>query len=277
MKRDNRRELKQSQAIKDQPHSEPNKGSTKKDACDVSGNIHVRGEIETHVPDDVKKKREAAEEKKEARDKFRLCVEITGLIIVIIYAGLTCWQAWETHNAVIAAQIANTNAGKALSEAHNQFVQQERPYIWITRPNFNPLRPGKLSGSVSLRNFGKSPALNIKTIVRDMFYGPDAMKHVEAMFDFYRKVHLIYQEVPTLPIPPENAQDPESYATIFPESVRIMSPEDISWIKTHDEGAIMAGVIEYSDMEGNTYRSEYCTVRKMDGRAEPCTSHNEIH
>src|SRR6185437_3192677 len=91
---------------------------------DVSGSIHVRGEIETHIPADVIKKHDAEEKKKEARDKFRLSVEIAGLISVIVYAVLTGFLVYFANGQLKESR-------KVTQDADAHFRMGQRAWVGV--------------------------------------------------------------------------------------------------------------------------------------------------
>jgi hypothetical protein len=89
------------------PHPQPNQNRTRDNKTEISGDIFVRGEIETHLPPSEVQKLATAEEKHDTRENKRYLVELITLLVVIIYGALTGWQAWETRQAVKAASEAN--------------------------------------------------------------------------------------------------------------------------------------------------------------------------
>ena len=100
-------------------------------------------------PPDLAKKNDAADKKKEARDKLRLRVEVSGLIIVIIYAGLTAWQACSTQRIVILTR--------------DQYHVDQRAWVGVTEIATPPeLHEGTdLNSTAYLANTGKTPAFHV--------------------------------------------------------------------------------------------------------------------
>jgi hypothetical protein len=187
--------------------------------------------------------------------------------------------------------ISNNTNNKALKTAQeglrisqDQFIKDQRPYIWITRPSFDPVQlNAKLTGKVTFRNFGKSPALNIHNDISNIYFGPDAAKSVDNILDGWKTFKIVHNGHPSITLPPENPNDPESYlpvvvaAWVSGKGFVPITDKDSQWVKEHDGGAIMAGNIQYTDMAGNSYYTEYCVVRLIDGTNTPCFTHNEIH
>jgi hypothetical protein len=127
----------------------------------VTGDIHVRGEIETKIPPNLAKKRDTAEEKKETREKRRFVVEVLTLIFVIIYAGITFFQ-WRdlrrnfeineralmkatvqippAFTDPLTAAIRFTNVGKSVAErAYSEVLFEVIPRD--ERPDFGKGKP----------------------------------------------------------------------------------------------------------------------------------------
>jgi hypothetical protein len=115
----------------------------------VSGDIHVRGEVEVKVPIEVSKKKDAADKKKESRDNLRLVVEICGLAVVIIYAGLTGYQACQTHSLVSTAQNTYDAANRAYIGPNGGTI--------TTILNETDKRPIGMEFKTQVKNFGTAP------------------------------------------------------------------------------------------------------------------------
>ena len=164
MKREDRRKalLEQAQAKSGEAHSDPHHAIAKHDKCDVSGSIHVRGEIETHIPPDLARRRDTAEEKKEAREHRREVIEVLTVIFVILYAGLTAWMARSTAGQLDQARAATKSALEAATTAQNEFVVSERPWVAVTYDPAEPIQITKHGAYtmvwVSATNVGHSVA-----------------------------------------------------------------------------------------------------------------------
>ena len=132
-----------------QPHPEPHKAGAQHNKCDVTGSIQIRGAVEATIPADLVKKRDAAEEEKEARDKFRLKVEIAGLIFVIIYAFLAGVGDWITYTVATTSQ--------------RQLEMDQRPWVGLmgaAHVNVTYSASSPITTSIEIQNTGKTPALN---------------------------------------------------------------------------------------------------------------------
>jgi hypothetical protein len=130
------------------PHPDLHQGGAQHNKCDIPGSIDVRGVIETKLPPNLQKERDAAEEKKEVRDKRRFVIEGLTLIFAIIYAVLTGWYAFTNYYQ--------------WSDLRHNFAVEERSWIKVEFPKrtddttFNPF-DGTVK--VDLRNLGKSVIL----------------------------------------------------------------------------------------------------------------------
>src|SRR5262249_16396992 len=106
---------KRSKKNPDTRHTNPDQHGADQYKRHVDGNIVIRGEIESRLPPDLQKKKDSSEGESNTRDKNRFTVEILTLFAVIIYAGLTFWQACLTR------KIAKT--------AQDQLISSERAYV----------------------------------------------------------------------------------------------------------------------------------------------------
>jgi hypothetical protein len=130
------------------PHSDPNEDRVGKNECDVRGSIHVRGEIETRIPAEVVKKRDADEKKKEARDSKRFRVEWIGLIVLSLYTLITGLQAWNTQRQLVYTR--------------RQLIYSQRPWVGLGDSAVLLKNVGDpVETHVSWKNFGNSPAFDL--------------------------------------------------------------------------------------------------------------------
>ena len=116
-----------------QHHTDPHINSGQHDKCDITGSIHVAREIETKLPPDLEKKRNAAEEKKEARDKKRFVVEWVTLVFVIVYAGSnTKLCNYRLVRSYCYAARASTPDPRAAGSLANVVLATAQP--WLVPP-----------------------------------------------------------------------------------------------------------------------------------------------
>jgi hypothetical protein len=160
---------------KEKPHSNPNHEGPGKQERHIDGSIHVRGTIEADLPPDVRKKQDAANEKQDAREAKRYVVEIVTLIAVIVYAGLTAWQAFLTRQLVITANktfelsnrpylgVNGIRIEHVARDASGQIMRSPTPQPWTVDMGID----------VDVKNFGTVPATNVKSTWAELFAGVD--------------------------------------------------------------------------------------------------------
>jgi hypothetical protein len=249
----------------EQSHPQPNQAGTQHNMCDVTGSIQVRGEIETKIPPDLAKKRDAAEEQKETRDKKRYILEVIGVIAVIMYAGITIYQAYLTRT---------------------QFTKEERPFVLVSEIRKIQFSVGKaVITDIKFSNSGKSPALHMATIGPGILVGPGAMQQVDATFANLPDTPPEERTEVGATIAPGNGSciaKPEDDAvldcvisTIHSREI-IQSDDDLKWITTHDEAVVIMGRTFYRDLTGKLYKTDFCFFRFATGALAFCPNHNDV-
>jgi hypothetical protein len=142
-----------------------------KEMSNISGNVHVTGEIETHIPPKLAKEREAAEVKKDSRDSKRLILEYATVGLIAIYAFVTILMYCANKKAADAAKSAANTASDTLKFQ----VASERPWIGPTKagPTYSLSDPAKKTNGfkIELLNAGRSPATNVAINLK-WFIGP---------------------------------------------------------------------------------------------------------
>ncbi len=128
---------------------------------DIPQNVAVSRDIGTKVPP-TPEKHDTPDEKREARDKIRLAVEIIGLIFVIIYAGLTALMYGANKKSADAAS-------RAASVAEQTLRQDQRGWVAVTAINSQnpPEINKKFTYAVHLIDTGRTPARNVIVHVGD--------------------------------------------------------------------------------------------------------------
>jgi hypothetical protein len=118
----------------------------------VSGDGYVRGEIETKISPEVAKKRDATEKESRTKDSIRLVLEILGVALVAIYAGLTLWLARSSQKSADAATTASNSAVAS-------YETTVRPYLSMAgiTAKVDP-KPVNLTFNAILKNYGTIPA-----------------------------------------------------------------------------------------------------------------------
>lgn len=230
------------------PHPQPDNTGAQHNKRDVTGSIQVRGEIETHIPADLVEKRAAAEEKNDARDKFRLRIEVTGLIFVIIYAGLTALIAFESYKAATSSELA----AKISSD---QLVLFERPWIAPDLGKEPPIfigdgKKAHVTWLLWFKNFGTSPALNVRWRVRH--------KVVETTTVNYQAWQ---NELDSLPI----SADQPAYSVMTGQRIPddgdfgfVYDPQFKSENVTGHRMLVIEGKITFSDSLNSSHLTTFC-------------------
>lgn len=137
----------------------PNKPSADNHKREVSGGIFVRGEIEIHQPPGFEKKKNATDERFEIRDKKRFLIEKLTLATVLIYGGLTGWQAYEARTTAIAALEANRQT-KEIERT------EDAPYVDVLKVSTQAVPDGSELLQFNLKNYGKTPAQDVRAFTR---------------------------------------------------------------------------------------------------------------
>ena len=130
----------------------------------ISGNIHVTGDIETHVPPKIAQQREAAEVKKESRDFVRFVVECATVVLIAIYAGLTLWQGCLTRELVVLGQKtydASQRPYIGLNTIEIDYVNSKDPDRTHSS-KFPTDQSDGLAFTIKIKNFGPVPGTNYK-------------------------------------------------------------------------------------------------------------------
>jgi hypothetical protein len=134
-------------------HSKPDNGGRDKYERHIDGDITVRGQLEVHAPPDLVQKEDAERKDDKTHKKKEFIVSTLTLGFVILYAGLTAWQASSTKSAVTEAQNANKIA-----------ITANRPWIGQVEGDLSDLifRPQRETMDIQylwrFRNSGHRPA-----------------------------------------------------------------------------------------------------------------------
>jgi hypothetical protein len=237
-----RSERKKSETKTEKGHPDPDNTSKDQHQRHVNGSIRVSGQIEVHNPPDSAKE-ETPEQKKTRTYRFaNFVVSTLTLLAVVIYAGLTAWQACLTRD------ISRT--------ANAQLVSSNRP--WIGPDEKLPVITGPIiidAKKTILTNYQMSA----------MSYGNNGANNLWFWAQLY-----IAQDITTI-------YDREKYAcsqatpdklgrVIFPHQERIMSISRPAFAmdtipNTHadppqkDYEVYLLACIGYRDHAGNPYHT----------------------
>ena len=133
----------------------------------ISGNIHVTGEIETHVPPKLAEERNTSEKKKDTRDSRRFIVECVTVVLIAIYASLTALLGCQTHKLVKTAQDTYNATdrpyiGAAPLPVEFFRIDESGKVIIIQRPESGVTG---MAFGIGIKNYGSVPG---EDVVADM-------------------------------------------------------------------------------------------------------------
>jgi hypothetical protein len=216
---------------------------------------------------------EHAQRDKEYRQQQKIMLVTLGAFVAAaVYAGVAIWQACLTR--------------QALKSTEKFAILDQRPYVYFDRTQ--PIRSGsipwgsgvKITVSMGLANFGKSPALHV-TKVWDVLAGGQPLDHADRWFE---KLILPIKVIPSprqlgvYLLPTNDVLIEESI--MQGEKSQLGGLEPSAGIEANSPYLIVAR-IQYRDTLGNLYWSDLCLMPGPTTPAGlqyiPCLSHNEIH
>ena len=121
---------------------------------------------------------------------------------------------------------------------------------------------------VEYGNYGQSPAVRLTGRGR-VFVGEDAMAEVDEMFED------LPSATPTLAfglLPPTRAGEEGGGRTDL-SSRETLTAEDLSYIRAHG-GVIQAGRLDYEDIVGDRYWTNFCHITLADRTTSACDRHH---
>ncbi|HEY1993185.1 MAG TPA: hypothetical protein VGG81_02195 [Edaphobacter sp.] len=140
------------------PHPNPNNDGGDDNKRKISGEIHVRGGIETNVPASLIEQYKTARNEDKSRDNWRFLVEILTLGAVIIYAGLTAWQGWMTRKLVDTGRLS-TRPYVGVDSIGVSFQSHKPNGERFLVPNPDDTTDA-IGWSPAIKNFGTVPGYN---------------------------------------------------------------------------------------------------------------------
>jgi hypothetical protein len=151
--------------MKKPDHDGGEKDSTKR-------RVYVEPGVQIDFVKDLKEKYDAAQsDDKTDKAKQLLWTKIAAGLLLLA-AGFAGWQDCLTRAAI--------------SDAREQFVKDQRPYVWSLE--YTPTKDAphivaneKMWANISWVNYGKSPAIRAKGTGK-IFVGPDAMQQADKWF-----------------------------------------------------------------------------------------------
>jgi hypothetical protein len=188
------------------------------------------------------------------------------------------WTMWATAAAFGAAGVYALISQRQLITMREQFARDQRPYVIPTHiaPEQNShreeLAPGQIiQWRIESLNYGRSPAVNM-TGNDQIFFGSNAEAEVDKYFKQLPKVLTRTGGSQGFRAP--NGLGEPGFTTA--QAHKPLAESDITFIKTHDFGIFVAGRIQYEDMRGKVYSTDFCYSTFLTGAIPMCLNHNEI-
>jgi len=186
------------------------------------------------------------DKKKDGYDKVKFWAEILGILFLIIYTYETC----RTNNLT----------QDALTQSKNQFRQDQRPYVWLLGGHMVDMPPaivadgerkGKVGAAYHFANYGKSPALEVRSEGQIAIGDKECSELKEGTI----------ASGPGEFIPPgdntyQSARFNYAYSDIIP------TQEVVNGMAAGDIPVVVFGHFEYTDgqIPKRTYIGDFCTM-----------------
>jgi hypothetical protein len=171
-----------------------------------------------------------------------------------------------------------------MKQAHDNFVADQRPYVWHQPSVSSYFEAGQaVSYSLPLIDFGKWPAIEERAdgLVILGSDAKDAQKKADRWFGKRKGLPLSKTVSPAI-LPP-NPNVAQYFATIH--SDKPLSQGELEAIEGIDGAIVVVAVIEYFDFSRTTrFESDICLIRvvrrspggERKGQMEPCQSNNDM-
>ena len=211
-----------------------------------------------------------------------------GTLLGLVYTIRIAEKQWSamneaTRQATRAADEAHDQveqAKRALLQSKRQFVDDQRPYLWLDESDASPkgyvqvepygsgVNTGKLAAEIWLKNFGKSPAINVHSYA----YISTGTKNLENDVHWERLEADLHRGVGSIYAPG---------GTFFKtaRSVDIVDPNLLrrSAVPVPTQSAPIGAIhlrIVYFDQSGHKYITEVCRLLQANPVGTACRNHN---
>jgi hypothetical protein len=179
-------------------------------------------------------------------------------------------QAQSTRDLAGAAGRTARIAEESLKASEKSFAIDQRPYLWIANIpkalNFDsvPTIGHSIDINVYFTNYGKSPAI-IKHAFYATEFGKDAVSKVRPMQ--WMDDRLGREVVPNGKISMFRSRSKRA----------VPDRQALAEMVSTDSYVVMFAVIQYSDIAGHLYESDFCTMVNKVGEFENCEgNHNDF-
>lgn len=214
-------------------------------------NRHVYIEPGVQIDIDIVKalkeqhKTERADDKSTSNKQLMWTIITAGL--VFIYTSIMFWQSCQTQQTIA------TNK--------QQFAADQRPWLWIVPGEFKVESGARVAVDVHIVNYGKTPAIQMKSS-RRMILGPHASKYV---------LPFSATNAPAVIVPPN---DRNTFLSVLSDEA--ITEERRNFLVSSDDTIMAFGVIDYYDIGGTHYQTDWCLTRLATGATAFCEQHNEV-
>ena len=192
--------------------------------------------------------------------------------VTIVLTVASIFQSYYTRQSVNVAI-------EAVRSANDQFVRTERPFVFVAiktvercQRNINAV----LCADVPVENYGKTPAVHV-TYWGKIVYPNLGIVDLSRGFGvdedgFFR----LLDSGTTAPNPFNNGVLPpgQKYHLTFPTPG--LTEAQVNTIFGSDGNAFVVGRIDYQDVSGNRYRSDFCVELLKTRAALQCQNHNDV-
>jgi hypothetical protein len=166
-----------------------------------------------------------------------------------INAGLV-----EQNRLAAAAEGQLGTAKNALAISKNEMLSSERPYLLVTIKGDVIYWHNFVRVDVQAANYGKSPAVHVRWRGKLSVFTDGSVPIGERIQQAFRAVPQ-YKKDGTGGIIPATGQ-PSEFATF--QTAAPLTDAQLQYAQNSIFGWVVAGVMTYSDLFGNTYSTKYC-------------------
>lgn len=180
------------------------------------------------------------------------------------------------------ARSANRLSDQALTNAKEQFRNDQRPYVWPAKVDPVPIKLREpIKANIFFVNYGKTPAFKQKSHGKILVLGrkdtpENTLKELDPFFDNFDESKVVGGSAVLLPpgIPPDLMKS-QAYITARSE-VGLADQASVSILNKQDGSFAIVGVVIYFDAAGTHYRSDYCLLHLANGALAWCEKHNQM-
>jgi hypothetical protein len=208
--------------------------------------------------------------------KPKTYVELAALIFLVLY---TCETRRTNNLTKLALSTSEKQFVLSQTTSKDQFLKDQRPYIWPMK--LEPAKPiigQSVKANVFLANYGKTPALKMRSVGTVLLPIPNVHKTVmELAEDFFAHASPNSAEGYESIMPQGVPSDPHKSANWFTAESSVI-PKTGKYLRalTDNEVEVIVGRTLYTDSAGTEYRTDYCVIPLHNGNQMWCPTHNEI-